>query len=163
MIHALFKGRYPETRFSPIAMLALLVLAAVALAVLAAPSRAHDLRHGDIHIGHVWAKPAAAGATAEVYFAVVNRGAGGDRLVGARSSLGARVTLAETRGDGVAALPSIELAPSRPVALRPGRLHVRLEGLTRALRAGDRFGVTLLFAQAPPAEVTVIVEDGPGH
>jgi copper(I)-binding protein len=163
MIHILFQYHYRKTRVWAVAIPAHVVLAAMVLATLASPSRAHDLRHGDIHIGHVWAKPAAAGAAAEVYFAIINRGAGGDRLVGARSSLGARVTLAETRGDGVAVLPSIELAPSRPVALRPGRLHVRLEGLTRALRAGDHFGVTLLFAQAPPAEVTAIVEAGPGH
>jgi copper(I)-binding protein len=159
MIHTLLQYRYPGSWF----WAAFLGSAAMVLAALAAPSRAHDLRHGDIHIGHVWARPAAAGATAEVYFAVINRGADGDRLVGARSSLAARVTLAETRGEGAATVPSIELAPSRPVALRPGRLHVRLEGLTRAVRAGDRFGVTLLFAQAPPAEVTAIVETGPGH
>jgi periplasmic copper chaperone A len=135
---------------------------AVALAGLAG-AEAHDLRHGDIHIGHAWAKPAAVGGTAEVYFAAVNRGVRADGLVGARTPVAARAALAETQGEAVAPRPSLELAPSRPVALRPGRLHVRLEGLAQDLRVGDRFPLTLVFAIAAPAEVTVIVEEASGH
>jgi hypothetical protein len=132
-------------------------------AVSGCPATAHDLRHGDIHIGHVWAKPAPAGGTAEVYFAAINRGTTADRLVGARTTAAVRATLAETQGEVVAVRAFVALEPSRPVALRPGRLHVRLEGLTRDLRLDDRVALTLLFDRAPPAEVTVIIEAAPGH
>lgn len=139
-------------------------LRAAALALfLAVPATAHDLRHGDLHIGHAWAKPAAKDGTAEVYFAVINRGNTADRLVGAQTTVATLAFLAETRGEADARLSSIELAPARPVALRPGRLHVRLDRLTRDLKAGDRFPLTLKFASAPAAEVTVIVEAAPGH
>lgn len=139
------------------------VAAAIVWMAPVPPSTAHDLRHGEIHIGHAWARPAPAGGTAEVYFAVVNRGARADRLVGARTPVAARAGLAETQGEAAVARASIELGPARPVALRPGRLHVRLEGLARDVRVGDQFALTLVFATAPPADVTVIVEAAPGH
>ena len=63
MIHILFQYHYRKTRVWAVAIPAHVVLAAMVLATLASPSRAHDLRHGDIHIGHVWAKPAAAGGS----------------------------------------------------------------------------------------------------
>jgi len=150
-------------RISKWARPVLLTLALAVSAVLATSPEAHDLRHGDIHVGHVWAKPAAAGGTAEIYFAAVNRGVRADRLIGARTPAAARVALAETQGDAAVTRPSLELAPARPVALRPGRLHIRLEGLAQDLRVGDRFPLTLVFAMAAPAEVTVIVEEAPGH
>jgi periplasmic copper chaperone A len=158
-----FDGYRDGAAFRVLSRLALAALAGAVWMAVLPPSRAHDLRHGEIHIGHVWAKPALAGRTTEVYFAIVNRGAEADRLVGARTPLAGRVVLAETQGEAAAPRPSIELAPSRPVALRPGRLHVRLDGLTRDLRPGDQFVLTLVFAQGPPADVTAIVETAPGH
>lgn len=136
---------------------------AVALLLMIVPAASHDLRHGDLHIGHAWAKAAAKGGTAEVYFAVVNRGQAPDGLVGAKTPVAARTSLAETQGGTTMPRSLIELAPSRPVALRPGRLHVRLEGLTQDLKTGGQFPLTLMFAHAPPASVTVMVETAPGH
>jgi copper(I)-binding protein len=142
---------------------ALAAIAVLGWTASVATSAAHDLRHGAIHIGHAWARPAAAGSTTEVYFAAVNRGARADRLAGVHTPAATRAILAETQGDAAAVRASIELGPSRPVALRPGRLHIRLQGLLRDLRVGDRFTLTLVFVEAPPADVTVIVEAAPGH
>lgn len=128
-----------------------------------APGAAHDLRHGNLQIGHAWAKPVAKDGTAEVYFAIVNRGKTKESLVGAQTAIATQAALAETQGASATVLRSIELAPSRPVALRPGRLHVRLKGLTHDLAAGDSFPLTLAFADAPAAEVTVIVEASPSQ
>lgn len=139
---------------------------ALALTVLAASGAAdaHDLRHGQVHIGHAWTRSAAQGGAAEIYFPIVNRAAAADRLVGARTALAARVTLAETLADGrVAALAAVDLPSGRPVAMRPGRLHIRLDGLARSLVAGEEFPLTVLFENAAPADVTVIVETAPGH
>lgn len=140
------------------------LLCGMALAVLTAgPGGAHDLRHGDLHVGHAWARPAAAGSVAEVYFPIVNRGGREDRLTGIRTSVAAKAGLAETQDEAVKRLDAIALPSGRPVALRPGRLHVRLEGLARELKSGDQFTVTLVFATASPADVTVIVEGAAGH
>ncbi len=139
-------------------------LCGIALAVLiGGPGEAHDLRHGDLHVGHAWTRPAAAGGAAEVYFPIVNRGARADRLTEVRTSIAAEAGLAETRDGTAERLDAIALPAGRPVALRPGRFHVRLEGLARRLEAGDQFIVTLIFAAASPADVTVIVESAAGH
>ena len=42
-------------------------------------------------------------------------------------------------------------------------LHLRLIGLTRTLKAGDRFDMILDFQKAGEVTVEVIVEDGSGH
>jgi copper(I)-binding protein len=163
MKNRFWTGSLAIPAFSAGLRLALAVTGVIAWMAPAPSSIAHDLRHGKIHIGHAWTRPAQTGGTAEVYFAVVNRGAEADRLVSARTPAAARATLAETQGELTVAHASIELGPSRPVALRPGRLHVRLEGLARELRLGDQLTLTLVFAEAPPADVTVIVEAAPGH
>jgi copper(I)-binding protein len=61
------------------------------------------------------------------------------------------------------ALKSIELQPSKPVAMRKGARHLRLIGLTKPLKPGDRFEMTLDFLKAGETVVEVIVEDGAGH
>jgi periplasmic copper chaperone A len=148
----------PEARV--VAFLAVLL---PLLSITAGSVQAHDKRQGDLHIGHPWARPAVADGPAEVYFAIVNRGSRADRLVGADTALAARASLAETVGAAVEPRTAIEVPPGRPVPLRPGRLHVRLEDLKQPLRAGDEFPVTLRFALSPPIEVTVQVETAPGH
>ncbi|HEX2116758.1 MAG TPA: copper chaperone PCu(A)C [Alphaproteobacteria bacterium] len=129
----------------------------------AGAARAHDTRQGDLHIGHSWTKPAPAGGIAEVYFAIINRGTRPDRLVGAESRIAARAGLAETIGESVAPRAAIELPAGRPVALRPGRFHIRLEGLREALQQGRDFPLTLRFAASPPLEIVVLVELALGH
>lgn len=137
--------------------------AAFAIATSARSTLGHDKRQDDLHIGHPWAPPAAAGGTAEIYFAIVNRGSRMDRLVGAETPVAAQAMLAETTEDGVVRRDGIDLPPRRPVPLRPGRLHVRLDGLKRMLSAGDTFPLTLRFAASAPVEVTVLVETAAGH
>jgi periplasmic copper chaperone A len=132
--------------------------------VLAAPAvQAHDLRHGQIHVGHAWGKPATSGTTTEVYFPLVNRGTKPDRLTGARSAVASRAFLADGEGPTAAQRGTVDLLPGRPVPMRPGGLHLRLDGLRRDLRAGDQFVVTVTFAATGPADITVVVETGPGH
>ena len=138
-------------------------LSALFWATTACTASAHDARQGELFIGHPWAKPADSGGTAEVYFAIVNRGAKADRLIGAETAVASHAVLAETVGDTATPRAAVDLLPKRPVPLRPGRLHVRLEGLMRPLREGDTFPLTLRFAMAPPVEVSVLVEAAPGH
>jgi copper(I)-binding protein len=140
-----------------------LALVALLLSTSAGIATAHDKRQGDLHIGHPWAKPAPAGGPAEVYFGIINRGASPDRLIGADAAVAESAILAETV-DGIAEpRAAIELNPSRPVPLRPGRLHIRLDGLKRPLREGEEFPVTLRFAVSQPVEITVLVEAAAGH
>jgi copper(I)-binding protein len=122
------------------------VLAVLVGSVITDIAQAHDTRQGNLHIGHSWTKPAPAGGAAEVYFGLVNRGAQADRIVGADTPVASRTLLAETTGNTVAPRTAIELPAGRPVPLRPGRLHIRLEGLGQALARGESFPLTLHFA-----------------
>jgi copper(I)-binding protein len=133
---------------------------AIAVAFLAAvPALAHSFRLGEIEIGHPWAPP-SNGRDGAVYLALSNRGNAADRLVGASSPRAQKV---ELRGGDDTLLQEIALEPKRPVALRAGRPHLVLLGVTQALVAGDAFPLTLRFAGAGSVEVTVMVEAAPAH
>ncbi|HZH27675.1 MAG TPA: copper chaperone PCu(A)C [Azospirillaceae bacterium] len=138
----------------------LLGLALLGCAAQASSSAAHDFRSQDIRIGHPWAAPATAGTT-EAYVALLNLGSSGDRLVAAGTPGARSARLMDRNGAEVSG--GIELPPGRGVSLRPGGSHVRLEGLERPLRPGDRFPLTLRFARTPEVTVDVIVEDAPAH
>jgi copper(I)-binding protein len=129
----------------------------LAIIARATDARAHDFRRGAIHVGHPWARPADVGAFGETYMALVNRGAGSDRLVGAAADIAMATRIVGEQAD------AIDLAPGRPVALRPGGRHIRLERLTRRLVVGDRFDLMLHFARAASFIVEVVVEELPGH
>jgi copper(I)-binding protein len=120
---------------------------------------AHSFQLGAIEIGHPWAPPSAAGV-APIYLALSNRGDAKDQLVSASSP---RARAVELRGGDEAVLPSIALAPKRPLALRAGRPHLALVGLAQPLAAGEGFPVTLNFAGAGSITVTVMVEAAPDH
>jgi len=124
------------------------------------PSAAHDFRSQGIHIGHPWAAP-ATGGTVMTYMAFVNGGEAGDRLMSAGTPEARSVRVVDRNGAEVSG--GIELPPGRGVSLRPRGSHVRLEGVERPLRPGDRFPLTLRFARAPEVTVEVIVEDAPAH
>jgi copper(I)-binding protein len=133
---------------------------AVTIALLAAmPALAHSFSLGAIEIGHPWAPPSNAG-DAPVYLALSNRGSTADRLVAAFSP---RAQSVELRGGDDLLLPEITLEPKRPVALRAGRPHLMLLGVTGPLVAGDAFPLTLRFAGAGSIEVTVMIEAAPAH
>ncbi len=132
---------------------------AVLVLLTALPALAHSFRLGEIEIGHPWAPPSDAGV-APVYLALSNRGAATDRLLSASSP---RARSVDLRGGDETVLSEIALAPKRPVALRAGRPHLTLHGITQPLAAGDTFPLTLSFAGAGSIEVTVMVEAALAH
>jgi copper(I)-binding protein len=140
-------------------MRALRFAAAALLVVAALPVFAHSFRLGEIEIGHPWTPPSNASEGA-VYLALSNRGSTPDRLLAASSP---RAQQVELRDGDDSLLHEITLEPKRPIALRPGRPHLVLHGITKSLAAGDTFPLTLRFAGAGSIEVTVMVEAAPGH
>jgi copper(I)-binding protein len=136
------------------------------LSTLAIPvsvrAHAHSYTVGAIAIGHVWGLPSETNET-QVFAPFVNRGNAADQLVAARSSICSMIELRQNNRYDDPPLKSIELQPGKPLAMRKGARHLRLIGLTRALKAGDRFDMILDFLNAGEATVEVIVEDGPGH
>ena len=115
-----------------------------------------------IGFNHVWARATAGTAkTAAVYFTVTAAGTQ-DRLIGARTPIAAIAGLHETIEDrGVMKMRSVEsvaVAPDKPVLFEPGGNHVMLEGLREPRKAGTHFPLTLVFEQAGPTVVDVVIE-----
>ncbi|WP_119272907.1 copper chaperone PCu(A)C [Taklimakanibacter deserti] len=138
-----------------------LLLATLALP-WAARARAHSYQAGQIAIGHVWVLPSETNET-QAFAPFSNRGAAADALVAARSPICSVIELRQNNRYDDPELKSIELLPGKPVAMRKGARHLRLIGLTKALKAGDRFELTLDFLNAGETVVEAIVEDGSGH
>ena len=141
------------------------LLAAAALALLApSAASAHSYVFGSMEVGHVWAPPPDPKADGiPVYGPLLNVGAAADRLVAASSPIAERVRFRIAK-DGKTTWPdAVELAPGKPLALAPWRVHLWLSGLKRPLKDGDSFELTLTFAKAGTHAVQVIVEHAAGH
>ena len=137
--------------------LTLVMSAAVAPAALA-----HSYKVGPIAIGHVWGLPSELTET-QVFVPMSNRGQEADELIAARSPICSMIELRQNNRYDDPALKSIELQPGKPVAMRKAARHLRLIGLSKPLKAGDRFEMMLDFLKAGETVVEVIVEDGAGH
>ena len=135
-----------------------------AVLAFAAAATAHEIKAGDVTIVHPWARatmtPMQAGA---VYLAIVNDGAGADRLLGASTPVAAMAMLHRSVDDGgvarMVAAGEIDIAAGGSVVLEPGGLHLMLTGLGAPLVDGETFALTLRFARAGDVEVTVEVEN----
>jgi copper(I)-binding protein len=135
---------------------------AVLPALLPRAAMAHSYTAGDIAIGHVWGLPSQSNET-QVFAPMNNRGKDEDALVAARSTICSMIELRRNNRYDDPALQSIELLPGKPVAMRPTARHLRLIGLTRELKPGDRFDLILDFLNAGEVEVEAFVENQEGH
>jgi len=134
------------------------ILAALLLATLIACSPAGPKL--DVHDG--WAREAVQAEMAAAYVTIENKG-GADRLTDVRTDIG-QASLHETSmDDGIARMRPIHptegmVVPSNgKLVLAQGGAHVMISDLKRPLRAGDRFGMTLIFDKARPEKVQVMV------
>ena len=131
-----------------------------------------------IEIENVWARPSrigmnmgqgqsmgqgAMGATSAIYMTVVNKGRESDRLVSASSDVAKHVELHQSirEGDVMRMQPvegGIEVPAKGKVELKPGGYHIMLIDLTRELKPGDRFTVTLTFEKSGTRTLEVEVK-----
>lgn len=127
--------------------------------VLMLPS-AVAAQSGPIEVQQVWSRAAPQGHTGALYLTVTDKGAA-DRLIGVETPVADRAELHESKMEnGVMTMrpvDSLPVAPGKPLTLKPGGLHVMLMGLNRNLNEGDRFPVTLRFANAGTIEATAMV------
>lgn len=137
-----------------------LAAALVALAALS-PLAAHEYQRGDLRIDHPYARATAA-QNGAAYLTIENKGATGDRLVGAASPAAGKVELHTIIREGdvmkMRQVPAIELAPGGRTELKPGGFHIMLLGLAKPLREGERFPLTLDFEKAGKLDVDVVID-----
>lgn len=107
-----------------------------------------------------WARATAAGGTTGAAYLTLLAHGTADRLTGASTPLAGAAELHQTTSEnGVMRMrpvvDGIALPPDQAVTLAPGGLHIMLMDLTRPLKQGDVFPLTVTFAHAAPVTVQV--------
>jgi copper(I)-binding protein len=134
------------------------------LLALAGVAGAHSHEKGDIQVRHPWSRATAPGAKVAVgYMEIRNTGAQPDRLLAASTPLAQRVEMHVTQRDGevmrMRQVTDFEIPARERITLRPGGSHLMLVDITRPLKKGERFPVTLRFERAGELQVEVEVQD----
>ena len=117
---------------------------------------------GTLAVTDAWAPPTKLNASdAKVYMIIENRGTDSERLLSVRTPIArsAKFVDDDPQSGVIEQVAYLEVRPRRPVTLRPGRVHVVLEGLAKPLVKGATFPLTLVFAFAGPVEVPVDIDD----
>jgi copper(I)-binding protein len=94
---------------------------------------------------------------AAAYVTVVNSGGSPAELTSVTTPLAAHVTLHTTQGTTMRQVTSLTIPAGGRLILGTGGDHLMLENLTRRPAVGDTVALTLHFAHATPAAVTVDV------
>lgn len=107
---------------------------------------------GDLTVSGIYIRQPASPDVAAAYLTVRNNGRTADSLRSAYSGA-ARQTLVHGEAGAMRAgeeadTPPVEVPADGVVTLSPGKGHIMLDGLTGALRAGDRVSLLLRFAGA---------------
>lgn len=143
---------------------------ALLLLVMLAPAsgHTHNTKHGDIMIGHTWARETAPGVTTgAIYMPLMNNGKEADALTGIKADWAERAELHETTNDnGVMKMRKVDkvvLEPGKPVSLHPGGTHIMLIGLKKQLKDGDVLPITVSFEKSGTQEMTIMVTKASGE
>ena len=135
---------------------------AVGLALLAAGAAAHEYSLDKLTIGHPWTTVTRGGLkTAAVYVTFVNDGPKSDKLLKVSSPIAAHAGLHSNEKMGemvhMQQLPTIDIPAGKTVELKPGEMHIMLEGLQHPLKEGEMVPLTLTLANEGDVHVEVMV------
>jgi periplasmic copper chaperone A len=122
----------------------------------------HSQKHGDIKIGHAWAKPGLVAQDGHCFMPLLNTASAEDALVAARSDICSAIQLRRNARYDDPPETQLLLPNNKPLAMRPHATHLRLMGLSKNLELGDRFNLILDFLNAGEVELEVHVETMPG-
>ncbi|MEW5746773.1 MAG: copper chaperone PCu(A)C [Nitrospirota bacterium] len=96
-----------------------------------------------------------------VFMRIRNSGEGDDMLLGAQADFpGARVELHDTREGKMVKREEIPVPAGETVELKPGGLHLMIFKMSRDLKSGHEFMLTLSFRKTGPLTVPVRLSAG---
>ncbi|MGY3035678.1 copper(I)-binding protein [Bradyrhizobium sp. USDA 4354] len=140
------------------------MLAALALAISAAPAAAADVKAGDLMISQAWSRATPGGAkVAGGYLTIENKGTAADRLVSVSADIAGKAEIHEMAVDnGVMKMRPLEkglvIDPGKTVKFAPGGYHLMLQELKGPFKQGDKVPVTLQFEKAGKVAVSLDVQ-----
>lgn len=134
-----------------------------ALAALCLVFAHNSFADSQIEVEQAWSRETLASATnGIIYLTVVNLGDETDRLVGVETPIAGHASVHEVVENngmlGMQPVSELTIGPGERKVLGPMAargLHIMLEGLTRGIREGDTFPLTLTFEKAGPIGVRV--------
>jgi copper(I)-binding protein len=124
---------------------------------------------GQVEVKDAWARATPGKAeTGAAYLTIQSTIP--DRLVGVSTPVAKKAGLHTMTMEGsvmkMRPLAGIDVPANQPVALKPGAMHIMLEGLNEPLQAGKSFPLMLNFEKAGQKQVQVAIEKagaaGPG-
>lgn len=114
-----------------------------------------------IELSRGWARPTIGQAPGAVYVTIENKGDGPDGLTGAFTDHAAMAMIHQNEiKDGISRMRmagEINIPAHDRIEMRPGGIHIMLEGLRAPLRTGDHFDLVLKFRESGDHMVKVTV------
>jgi periplasmic copper chaperone A len=126
-----------------------------------------DVKHGNLTIGHPWAR-ATPGAVknSAAFFTIENKGSA-DKLIGVTGDVAREIQIhtmiTEAGVMKMREIKSLDVPANGKTELKPGGLHIMLIGLKEGLKDGSKFPLTLKFEKAGEVKVTVTAEKPGAH
>ena len=150
--------------------IAALSAAALASALLfSQAASAHEVKQGDLTIGHPWSRATLPGAkVAAGYLTVKNAGSTPDRLISVSADIAGKGEIHEmTVKDGVMNMrplaDGLEIPAGGEVKLEPGSYHLMFKDLKAPAVEGVKFPGTLTFEKAGTVKIEFAVNKAGGE
>ncbi len=141
----------------PMAWLGVLLASSISMAM------AHDVQTDAMRIAHPFATPTPPGAVNGAAYVDITALSDPVTLVGASSPASSNVELHEMQMDGdmmqMRHVDEIRIEAGETTTMRPGGgVHLMLIGLTEPLKEGERFPLTLTFADHSDVDIEVWIQ-----
>ena len=119
-----------------------------------------------ITINDPWIRPAAAEANTAFFFEAVNGSDKTDSLIAAEFKFAEVAEVHETYKKsedvmGMRAVKAVAIPANSKVKFKPRDLHIMLINLSRDIKKGQTYNVTLVFKRAGKIKVDAVVRDMP--
>jgi copper(I)-binding protein len=137
---------------------------AVLATLFSTPSRAEEVKAGDLVITQAWSRATPGGAkVGGGYLTIENKGSVPDRLIGGSAAVADKIQVHEmATNNGVMTMRPLDkglvIEPGKTVNLAPGGYHLMLLDLKSPLKQGDKLPVTLEFERAGKVSLSFDVQ-----
>lgn len=134
----------------------------VMVLALSLPALAAGQGSGMLVVTQPWSRATPPGApTGVAYLEIANKGPA-DTIVRLESPVAREVQMHTSYSEGgmmrMRPVATLEIPAQGRVQFKPGGLHLMLIGLKQPLKEGEHIGLTLVFQNAGPVHVDVIVQ-----